>query len=294
MTPATTSRLQILAAALLFSTGGTVVKALSMTSWQIAALRSAIAAVALALVFPRWRRGWDLPTLLVGVAYATTMLLFVLGNRLTTAANTIFLQATAPLYLLFLAPLLLKERNGRRQLFTGALVAIGMLLFFVGFEAPQATAPNPSLGNILGAAAGISWALTLTGLRWLGRRPQRPESDPAGAAVVAGNLIAAAIALPFALPLSDLSLGDSLGIAYLGLFQIGLAYIFMTFGVKRIPAFEASLLLILEPVASVGWAWSFHGERPGNLALIGCTIILAATFLNGWLANHRRGRTLQV
>jgi drug/metabolite transporter (DMT)-like permease len=287
MTPATASRLQILAAALLFSTGGTVVKALSMTPWQIASMRSAIAAIALALVFPRWRRGWDLPTVMVGVAYAATMLLFVLGNRLTTAANTIFLQATAPLYLLFLAPLLLKERNGRQQIITGALVAVGMVLFFVGLEAPQATAPNPSLGNMLGAAAGVSWALTLTGLRWLGRRPRRADSEPGGAAVVVGNLIAALVALPFALPFVDLSLSDGVGIAYLGLFQIGLAYIFMTFGVKRIPAFEISLLLILEPVASVGWAWSIHGERPGNLALVGCCVILAATFLNGWLANRR-------
>ncbi len=101
-------RLQILAAALLFSTGGAVIKAVSLTAWQTAAVRSSIAALALFFFMPSWRRGWTRGTLLVGLTYATTMILFVLGNKLTTSANIIFLQATAPLYLLLIGPLLLQ------------------------------------------------------------------------------------------------------------------------------------------------------------------------------------------
>lgn len=280
MNRATAPRLQILAAALLFSTGGAAIKAVSLNGWQIAALRSSIAALALFWLMPSWRRGWTRRTLWVGLAYAATMILFVLGNRLTTAANTIFLQATAPLYLLALGPLLLHEKISRRQIGVGVLLAAGMTLFFVGFEDPQATAPNPRLGNVLAAVAGLCWALSLAGLRWLGRAPVPANTDPAGSAVVLGNALAGLVCLPLALPFGPTQTQDWLLVAYLGLFQIGLAYVFMTRGVRRIGAFEASLLLILEPVASVFWAWIVHGERPAGWALLGCAVILTAMAFN--------------
>jgi drug/metabolite transporter (DMT)-like permease len=68
-------------------------------------------------------------------------------------------------------------------------------------------------------------------------------------------------------------------IFYLGIFQIGLAYVCMTFGVRRLPALETSLLLLLEPVLNAVWAWMIHGERPGPWSLAGCAIILGATLL---------------
>ncbi len=110
--PARTSdRLMILMAALLFSTGGAAVKACSLSAWQVASFRSGIAAVTLLLVLPAARRGWGWRTWLVGAAYAGTMISYVLANKLTTAANAIFLQSTAPLYILLLSPILLNERR---------------------------------------------------------------------------------------------------------------------------------------------------------------------------------------
>src|SRR5690242_14132764 len=102
-------RLMLLAAATLFSTGGAAIKAASVSSWQVASFRSAVASVTLLLLFPAARRlaNWRLWP--VGLAYSGTLVLFVLSTRLTTAANAIFLQSTAPLYLLALAPLLLHE-----------------------------------------------------------------------------------------------------------------------------------------------------------------------------------------
>jgi len=280
-------RLQILAAALLFSTGGAAIKSLSLTGWQIAAGRSLIAALALALLMPSWRRGWTLRTLAVGLAYATTMVLFVLGNRLTTAANLIFLQASAPFYLLFIGPLFLREKITRREIGVAVTIAAGMALILFGYESPQSTAPNPRLGNALGAIAGLSWALTLAGLRWLGRTPPelpadaaRSPSDPTGGAVIVGNLVAGFACLPLALPVGGATAMDWSLVAYLGLFQIGLAYIFMARGVRRVPVFEVSLLLLLEPVASVFWAWVVHGERPAGWAAAGCAVILTATAFN--------------
>lgn len=287
MRGSTAPRLQILVAALLFSTGGAVIKAVSLTALQTAAVRSSVAALALVVFMPSWRRGWTRRTLLVGIAYAATMVLFVLGNKLTTSANIIFLQATAPLYLLLVGPLLLRERIGRRQIVIVGVLAIGMALFFVGFESPQETAPNPRLGNILGAFAGLSWALTLAGLRWLGREAPAPGVDRGGGAVVAGNAIAGLVCLPLAFPFGPTTVTDWSLVAFLGMLQIGLAYVFLTRGVRAVGAFEASLLLILEPVASVFWTWWVHGERPAGWALAGCAMILVATVTHSFAARER-------
>jgi drug/metabolite transporter (DMT)-like permease len=282
MTARASSRLLLLAAAFLFSTGGAAIKAASLTGWQIACLRSAVAAIALASLVPAARRGWRPRTAAVGIAYAATLILFVLANRLTTSANAIFLQSTGPLYLLVIAPVALHERIRRSDLLFAAAVAGGLSLFFVAREGSAATAPDPASGNILALVSGFTWALVVAGLRWMGR-----GSDDAGASsatVVAGNLIACAISLPMALPFTGISLADALVILYLGVFQIGLAYWCLTRGLRHVPAFEASTLILLEPVLNPVWAWIVHGERPASLALAGGAIILGASVVNTWRA----------
>ncbi len=278
-------RLSILVAALLFSTGGTVIKATALTGWQVTAFRSLFAAAFLWVTVSGARRFWTPRTLLVGVAYASTLTLFVLANKLTTAANTIFLQSTAPMYLLVFGPWLLKEPLRRSDAWLTLAMAAGMALFFVGAAPATATATDPRLGNLLGAFAGLSWALTILGLRWLGANDASPQ---AGAqAVVAGNLIAVVFCLPLAFPVAPTDWFDWWLMAYLGVFQIGVAYILMTRGMRSVPALEASLLLLLEPVASALWAWLFHGEQPGLWSVAGCGLILTASVLRG--VTGRRG-----
>src|SRR6476469_1258126 len=102
------ARLSILGAALLFSTGGAAIKAVRLSGWQVAATRSGIAALALLVLLPRSRRRPRGRDVAVAAIYAATMVLFVLANKLTTAASTIFLQDTSPLYVVLLAPLLLQ------------------------------------------------------------------------------------------------------------------------------------------------------------------------------------------
>ena len=128
---------------------------------------------------------------------------------------------------------------------------------------------------MVAALSGISWALTILGLRWLGRGAKANES--AGAAVVTGNLITFLVCLAPALPMGVAGPRDWMILVYLGVFQIGLAYILMTRGVRGVPALETSLLLLLEPVSNAVWAWLIHGERPGPWSLSGCAIILVAT-----------------
>jgi drug/metabolite transporter (DMT)-like permease len=281
------NRLQVLAAAFLFSTGGAAIKACTLTSWQIVASRAGIAAVALLIMLPAARRGWSLRLLPVAAAFAATTLLFVLCNKLTTAASTIFLQATAPLYIVLLGPLLLRERIRRRDLAYMAALAVGMVLFFVGEQPASDTAPRPLLGNILAACAGLSWAFTIIGLRWLGRHAGAGE-DPSAAAVVSGNLLACLIALPFALPVLSSRPTDWLLVTFLGVFQIAVAYVFLTRGVRRVGALEPSLLLLLEPMLNPLWALVVHGERPGPWAAVGGAIIILATAVST-IAKGRSG-----
>ncbi len=271
-------RLQILGAALLFSTGGAAIKACTLSNWQIASFRSGIAALALLVVLPASRRWWQPRTLAVGAVYAATMILYVSANKLTTAANAIFLQSTAPIYLLLLGPWLMHEKIRRKDLLFVTSLALGLALFFVGVEPPRETAPAPMIGNILGAIAGLTWALTILGLRFLGRRDGKTGGE-AEASVVAGNLIACVCCLPLAWPVVSSRMLDWALVGYLGVFQIGLAYFFLTRGIRRISALEASLLILLEPVLNAFWAWLVHGEQPGPLSLGGCSIILGSTLL---------------
>jgi DME family drug/metabolite transporter len=289
------TRFAILAAALLFSTGGAAIKAIGLSSWAVASLRSGIAAVAVLLLLPAARRlpSWRV----VGVAsvYASTMILFVSANKLTTAANAIFLQSTAPLYLLLLGPWLLGEPIRRRDLGAIAAIAAGMALFFFGTEPPRTTAPAPMLGNLLATAAGVTWAFTVLGLRALGRETMRGDARARAAAasasaqaVATGNVLAFLACLPLALPLGTVTAVDWALLGYLGVFQIGLAYVFLTVGLRTVPALEASLLLFLEPVLNPVWAWLVHGERPGPLALAGGAVILTATAVKAVLDARQR------
>ncbi len=278
VSPHTSSRFQIIAAALLFSTGGAAIKATTLSSWQVAGSRSGIAALALLLMMPTARRRWTWPTMAVGVAYAATMIFFVLANKLTTAANTIFLQSTAPLYILLLSPWLLREPIRRQDLFFMVALALGLGLFFIGVEPPMATAPDPLRGNLLATLSGISWALTLMGLRWMGKQEEHAAHSPV-VAVVVGNLVAFLFCLPWAWPLVGGTVNDWLTVGYLGIFQIGLAYALLTGAVRHVPALETSLLLLIEPVFNPLWAWLAHGEKPGGWSLLGGAIILLATTL---------------
>lgn len=267
--------LLILAAAALFATGGAALKSPPFSNWQVAGVRAGIAAIAMAAMVPAARRGWTGRTLLVGVPYAATLMLFAFSTRLTTAANAIFLQSTAPLWLLLLAPWLLRERIRRSDAVFMGVLAVGLVLLLVGAPPPAATAPNPVLGNVLGAASGLTWALAVSGLRWLAK--DDTTGGAAAGATVAGNVIACLACLPFAWPLAAGTTEGWLVLVYLGVFQVALAYVCLTRGVRRVPAFEASLLLLLEPVLNPVWAWAVHGETPGPWALAGGAVIVTAT-----------------
>jgi drug/metabolite transporter, DME family len=270
------ARLQALAAAVLFSTGGAGIKVAAFTGLQVSALRSGIAAVAL-LVLLRGRIVWSPRVGLAGVVYAATLTLFVLSTKLTTSANAIFLQSTAPLYLLLLGPFLLDEHFKRRDVVYLAAMALGVISCFVGRPDATITAPDPVRGNLLGVVCSITWALTLVALRSIERDHTRPGLGMS--AVTVGNLLASIVAVPFASPFPEASIGEWATIVYLGVCQIGVAYICLTAAIRHLPALEVSLLLLVEPVLNPVWTWVLRGEHPGKWTIVGGGIILTATAL---------------
>jgi DME family drug/metabolite transporter len=259
-------------AAVLFSTGGAAIKMGAFSGMQVASIRSGIAACAL-LLWVGGRIVWGWRTMAVATVYAGTLVAFVTSTKLTTAANAIFLQSTAPLYIVILAPLLLGERfRPRDLLFMGAFGA-GLALCVLGQPPATATAPDPATGNLLGVACSVMWAFTLLGLRWA------EQHDPhiGISAIVVGNAMAFLIGVPFLLPLPAAGAVEWATLVYLGVIQIGLAYIFLTRAVAKLPALDVSLLLLLEPVLNPVWTWLVHGEDPGAWTLAGGAVIVVST-----------------
>jgi drug/metabolite transporter (DMT)-like permease len=270
----TRAHLAIFATAIIFSTGGAAIKACHLAAWQVAGFRSGIAAVVMVLLVPAARQVSG-PILAVAVAYAATLISFVLANKLTTAAQAVFLQAAAPLYVIGLERWLLGTRLSRRDVPVLSLVAIGIVLLFVGTGASSATAPDPARGNVIAIASGVFYACLLVGLRWLADRTPRPGA--AAAAAVWGNGLAFVVALPMALPIVDSTPRDWLVLGYLGTFQIALAYYLISRAVRTVSALDTALLLLVEPVLNPIWVWWLHGETPGPVAIAGGVLVLIAT-----------------
>jgi drug/metabolite transporter, DME family len=265
---------RVIGAAVLFSTGGAAIKTVALSGMQVASLRSGIAAAAL-LLWLRGRVDRSPKVLAVGLVYAATLVLFVTSTKLTTAANAIFLQSTAPLYIAVLAPLLLGERFRTRDLALLGAAGIGLVLCVGAGTASTATAPDPATGNLLGILCSLSWAFTLLGLRWV-------ETNQRGggiSSVVAGNVIAFLVGVPLLVPSPSVSVMDAAGLLYLGVVQIGLAYVLLTGAIGRLPTLHVSLLLLIEPVLNPLWTWIVRGENPGITPLIGGAIIVTAAGL---------------
>jgi drug/metabolite transporter, DME family len=254
----------VLGAATLWSTAGAAIKLCGLSGWQINLGRSLIAALVLALLFRDARRRPDRGVLWVAVAYAFTVLLFVLANKATTSANAIFLQDTAPVWVLLLSPWLLHERPGRSELLSVPLFLVGLTLFFL-----DQLSPGQAVGNVIALASGVAFALCILGLRKLGHRNV--------GAIVWGNLIAALLSLPMALRGPSPTVRDLGLVVFLGVFQLGLSYGLFARGLRHTPAVEASLLALVEPVLNPVWTFLFTGERPGPWAVRGGVIILVAT-----------------
>lgn len=269
-------------AALLWSSSGLFIKVLPLGALQIAGARSLLAALTIwAVLAWRGRRsdlrldglGWA-----CAVAYAGVLVCFVAATKLTTAANAIFLQFSAPIYLVFLEPWVFGRRLQGRDLVAVGLTLGAMALFFVGRLETGRLA-----GNLLGMAAGICLALFTLTLKLM--RERRPGADPIGA-IVAGNLLVAVLCAPLALPGFRPTLPQGAILLYLGVFQIGVAYLLFNAGMRHLSATAAVVTGTLEAVFNPIWVFLGIGERPSGWAILGGVIILGVI---AWYGLVRRG-----
>ncbi|MDQ5836183.1 MAG: DMT family transporter, partial [Acidobacteriota bacterium] len=251
----------VLAAALLWSTGGLFIKATPLGAFELSFGRSLLAALTVALLTRREGFGINPLTLVAAALYAALLLLFVIANKLTTAANAIFLQYTAPVYVLLLEPLLFKERFRLADLLVVAACVAGMSLFFVGQLRPQDVE-----GNLTALASGLCFAFFLLLLRH-----QRAGTVNRASSVIYGNLIICALTAPaFARAVPLLTTRDVAIVSYLGVVQIGLAYTFFTLGIARgVRSLDAGVVGYVEPMLNPVWVFLFLGERPSKWAVVG-------------------------
>jgi len=265
---------KIALAAVLWSSSGLFIKALPLTAFQISFWRSLVAALTILALQRMMKRPTPLaltPLRLTGaLAYALVLVSFVLATKLTTAANAIFLQFTAPIYLLFLEPFVFHRPLPRQDLIAVFACIAGMALFFVGKLETGGLA-----GNLLGVFSGL--ALATFSLLLKLARVRHPEEDPIGT-VVLGNLLVAMICLPL-MSLTLPTVPQASALLFLGVFQLGLAYMLFTSGLRVVSATAAMVTSMLEAVFNPIWVFLGIHERPAASALVGAVMILGVV---GW------------
>ena len=267
--------LMLVITALLWSTGGFLVKGIQWHPVAIVGMRSLIAAAVILIAIRKPELTWSLPQLGGAVCYAGTVILYVIANKLTTAANAVLLMYTAPIYVIIFGPWFLKEKASRRDWLAVGAVMVGIVVFFM-----DKLSPEGFLGNMLAVLRGVSFA-------WMTLFLRKQKRGSPVESVFLGNLLAAVIGLPFFLREELPEINGILMLIALGTFQLGFSYVLYTKAIQKVRAFEAVLITMLEPVLNPVWVFLLLGEVPGNWALAGGTIVMATVVLHGLAASRK-------
>jgi drug/metabolite transporter (DMT)-like permease len=260
----------LLSAALCWSLGGVLIKSIDWPPMAIAGGRSAIA-IPVMLLLAGWPR-FTFSRVQIGgaISYALTVALFVFATRMTTAANAIFLQYTAPIYVALIGRWYLGERASPIDWLVIVVALIGIALFFF-----DRLTTAGFWGNIVALASGVAFASVALFLR------KEREGSPV-AAIILGNLLVALASVPLMFQAS-LGRGSAWRLLLLGAVQLGLPYVLYATAIKSVTALEATLIPLLEPVLNPLWVMLALGERPGPWAIVGGALVLAAVLGRGAL-----------
>lgn len=263
----------VLIAVLLWSTGGMFIKlATNLDAYQVTFFRSLLAGITVLII--TWRDGLriNLFGAVCSVIYATLLFLFVWATKHTTAANAIFLQYTAPIYILILAPFVIGEKFHLRDLVTVIFCLAGMSLFFVG---------DLTIGDYQGNIAALGSGIFL-GLYIMLLRHPKAMGMSGTITVIYGNFLLALLTLPSGLAaFPTAGMMDYAAVGFLGIFQIGISYILFIKGVRGgTRPLDASIIGFIEPLLNPVWVFIFVGERPQKWAIFGGAIIIATVVVH--------------
>ena len=264
MNSKSTAIIFLLCTAILWSTGGFLIKFIEWHPIAIAGGRSIIAALIMWVYVKKPKFTWSNIQIMGAVAYAFTVILFVIANKLTTAANTILLQYTGPIYVALFSYWFLKEKITSIDWITILTVILGMTLFFI-----EKLSPDGILGNFIAILAGIAFA-------WLALCLRKQKDGSPLESLILGNILTAIIGLPFIIDTGIPSQQSMIALFVLGIFQIGIPYILYSKAVKYVSALDAVLIPILEPILNPLWVFLLLGESIGMWPMIGGAIIIVA------------------
>jgi DME family drug/metabolite transporter len=271
----------VVVAVLLWSTGGLFIKWSTLSAAELSGARALFAAATVMLLTRHEGFRFNVVTAVAAVFYAALLFLFVSATMMTTAANAIFLQYTAPVYILLAEPFFFKEKYRAADFVVVAFCIVGMSLFFVGQLRPEDVQ-----GNLTALASGACFAAFFLLLR----HPRAREVNRASS-VIYGNLLLALVMSPAMIQGAEHFTAGNIAItAYLGIVQLGIAYTLLTLGIARgVKSLAAGIIGYIEPVLNPVWVFLFLGERPAKWALVGGAIIIAAVAAHTiWSARNRR------
>ncbi|MGB9665041.1 MAG: DMT family transporter [Ignavibacteria bacterium] len=266
----------IVTASLLWSTGGLFIKLISLDAYQLSFYRSIFSALTFILLFRRKVLVFNFPIFMNGIFYSGILILFVVATKLTTAANAIFLQYTAPIYVLIFEPLILKTKLKAINVISVFVAFLGMTLFFVG-----EISPTHLEGNFVALLSGICFAAFLIGIRKSSEEFRVPS-------IFWGNIFIPILCFNSVYPEFNIDFNNFLMVTYLGIFQIGFAYAVFTYSIKRIEGIEAALIAMIEPVMNPIWVYLGYGEKPSPFAILGGLIILSTITIRTIITEKQR------
>jgi drug/metabolite transporter (DMT)-like permease len=267
--------LLLLAAAILWSLGGVLIKSIDWTPLAIAGSRSLIAIVVIGLVMPGVGRKISWRILPGALAYAGTVVLFVIATKLTSAANAIFLQYTAPIYIAIISPWVLRERTKPLDWLLILVALCGVALFFVD----QLSLEGLS-GVIAALASGVSFAWLTVFMRL--HRNESPE-----AIVLLGNVLTLLFASPWMFPFANLE-RNGIWILLLGVLQLAIPYLLYSRAIKHIRALDAAIISIIEPILNPIWVILVRGEHASRWSIFGGAIVLTTSLFRSFLASREK------
>mgnify|MGYP001011516208 FL=1 len=262
-------------ASILWSTGGLLVKLSNWHPLAISGGRSLIAALVMLVYLRRPKITKSKAQIIGAITYSTTVMFFVIANKLTTAANAILLQYTSPIFVALLGVWILKEKIHWYDIVSILVVFLGMGLFFI-----QGVDRGNILGNIIAILAGFSLACTTISLRL-------QKEGSAVETTWLGNILTFVLALPFIIQVKIDAI-NLIIILILGIFQLGISYILYVNALKYISALEAILITVLEPLLNPVWVYVFTGEAPGIYALIGGSIVILTILIRSVYVSKRQ------